>query len=248
MPSAKAHTLSLGLHAVSAGLVLLLTSRALRSPSPHPLGPITPLVAPQRIFLKQHEQRAGGSNQTLLPARHGASPPTAHRTFIPPVSLPDPKLLMPVAVAFESPTIEIDVQQIGDPASLLANGGLGMHGSNGIGDHGCCGGIGNQTSGKPGLDGGARIGHKITPPQLVYKVEPEFSEAARKAKHQGVVVLAIEVGADGQPRNLRVLEMLGLGLDEKAIEAVAQWRFRPGYQDGRPVVTMATVEVRFRLM
>jgi protein TonB len=42
--------------------------------------------------------------------------------------------------------------------------------------------------------------------------------------------------------------MLGLGLDEKAIEAVSQWRFRPGYQDGRPVVTMATVEVSFRLM
>jgi TonB family protein len=79
-------------------------------------------------------------------------------------------------------------------------------------------------------------------------VEPEFSEAARKAKYQGVVVLAIEVDASGHPRNLRVLEQLGLGLDEKAIEAVSQWRFRPGYQDGRPVVTSATVQVSFRLM
>ena len=155
---------------------------------------------------------------------------------------------MPITVAFESPTIEINVQQIGDPASLLANGGLGLHGASGIGDHGCCGGIGNQASGKPGIGGDGRIGHKVTPPQLIYKVEPEFSEAARKAKYQGVVVLAIEVDASGHPRNLRVLEMLGLGLDEKAIEAVSQWRFRPGYQDGRPVVTMATVEVTFRLM
>ena len=155
---------------------------------------------------------------------------------------------MPITVAFESPTIEINVQQIGDPASLLANGGLGLHGVNGIGDRGCCGGIGNQTSGKPGIGGDGRIGHKVTQPQLIYKVEPEFSEAARKAKYQGVVVLAIEVDASGHPRNLRILEMLGLGLDEKAIEAVSQWRFRPGYQDGRPVVTMATVEVSFRLM
>jgi protein TonB len=248
MPSPKAHTLSLGLHAVSAGLILLLTSRAVRSPAPTPLGPITLLVAPHRIFAKQTEQRAGGSNQTLLPARHGQPPPTAHRTFIPPVSPPDPKLPMPVTVAFESPTIEISVPQIGDPSSLLANGGLGVHGSNGIGDHGCCGGIGDQTSGKPGISATPRTGHKITPPQLIFKVEPEFSKAARKAKYQGVVVLAIEVGADGRPQNLRVLEMLGLGLDEKAIEAVSQWRFRPGYQDGRPVVTTATVEVAFRLM
>ena len=248
MPSAKAHTLSLGLHAMSAGLILLLTSHVIRHPPSVGRGPITPLVAPHRIFLKQTEQRAGGSNQTLLPAKHGAPPPTAHRTFIPPVSSPDPKLPMPVTVAFESPTIEISVPQIGDPASLLANGGLGVHGSNGIGDHGCCGGIGDQNSGKPGASASPRTSYKITPPQLIYKVEPEFSEAARKAKYQGVVVLAIEVDTSGHPQNLRILEMLGLGLDEKAIEAVSQWRFRPGYQDGRPVVTTATVEVAFRLM
>ena len=98
------------------------------------------------------------------------------------------------------------------------------------------------------MSGGSRRGHQLTPPQLIYKVEPEFSEAARKAKYQGVVVLAIEVDASGHPRNLQVIEQLGLGLDEKAIEAVSQWRFRPGYEDGRPIVTTATVEVRFRLM
>jgi TonB family protein len=155
---------------------------------------------------------------------------------------------MPVTVAFESPTVVMDVHQIGDPASLLPNGGLGSRGVDGIG-RGCCRSIGDQTSGSPGIDGGTvRAGRKVTPPLLIYKVEPEFSEAARKAKYQGVVVLAIEVDASGHPRNLRVLEQLGLGLDEKAIEAVSQWRFRPGYQDGRPVATSATVEVSFRLM
>jgi periplasmic protein TonB len=248
MPTAKSQTLSLGLHAVLVGLVLLLTSRAVQYPPSIARAPVTPLAAPHRLFVKRAEQHAGGSNQTLLPARHGTPPPTAHRTFIPPVSRPDPKLPIPITVAFESPTIEINVQSIGDPASLLPNGGLGIQGSNGIGDHGCCGGIGDQTSGKPGISSTAGIGHRVTPPQLIYKVEPEFSEAARKAKYQGVVVLAIEVDANGRPRNLRILEMLGLGLDEKAIEAVSQWRFRPGYQDGRPVVTTATVEVTFHLM
>jgi TonB family protein len=244
MPTAKSQTLSAGLHVALVVALLLLTTRSTQVARPT-LHPVV-VFQPRRAPVAPH--RAGGNNQTPLPARHGAPPPTAHRTFIPPVSRPEPKLPMPITVAFESPTIEINVQQIGDPASLLANGGLGLHGANGIGDHGCCGGIGNQTFGKPGISGDGRIGHKVTPPQLIYKVEPEFSEAARKAKYQGVVVLAIEVDASGHPRNLRILEMLGLGLDEKAIEAVSQWRFRPGYQDGRPVVTMATVEVSFRLM
>ena len=155
---------------------------------------------------------------------------------------------MPITVAFESPAIDLNPAQIGDPASRLLVGGIGTNGSNGIGASGCCFGIGDQRAGKPGISGMVRNGRKITPPQLIYKVEPEFSEAARKAKYQGTVVLAIEVDATGHPRNVRVLEQLGLGLDEKAIEAVSQWRFRPGSEDGRPVVTSATVEVSFRLM
>lgn len=247
MTSAKPHTLSLSLHAMLAALVLLLTSRAGRYQPLIAPRAVTPLVTPLRMRVKPTAERAGGSNQTPLPARHGEPPPTARRTFIPPVSRPDPKLPIPFTVALESPTLAIDVQQIGDPQSLLAVGALGSHGANGIGV-GCCAGIGSRTSGRPGLEGGVRTGAGITPPQLLYKVEPEFSDAARKAKHQGVVVLAIEVDASGRPRNLRVLEPLGLGLDEKAIEAVSQWRFRPGYQDGRPVVTSATVQVNFRLM
>lgn len=184
----------------------------------------------------------------MLRARHGAPPPTARRTFVPPASHPEPKLPVPASVAFESPTIVVDTSQIGDPASRLLMGALGSDGFNSIGNRGCCGGIGDRTSGPAGIDGGARVGHKITPPQLIYKVEPEFSEAARKAKYQGTVLLAIEVDTDGRTRNLRVIEPLGLGLDEKAIEAVSQWRFRPGSRDGKPVITIATVEVSFRLM
>jgi TonB family protein len=79
-------------------------------------------------------------------------------------------------------------------------------------------------------------------------VEPEFSEQARKAKHQGVVILYGEVDTNGKLRNVRVVQALGLGLDEKAIEAVKKWKFRPGYQDGRPVVAAATIEVNFHLL
>ena len=183
----------------------------------------------------------------MLPTRKGAPPPKGMRTFIPPTTARDPKLPMPVTVAFDSPTIRIDSSAIGDPASLLASGAFGNRGGPGIGDGLPGPGIGRDISGPRGI-GSSRPGTKITPPMLVFKVEPEFSEEARKAKYQGTVLLAIEVDTRGHAQNLRVLRGLGLGLDERAMEAVSRWLFRPGVQDGKPVVTSATVEVNFRLL
>jgi periplasmic protein TonB len=107
-------------------------------------------------------------------------------------------------------------------------------------------GNGEAQSGPPGLS--VAGGRGVTPPQLVYKVEPEFSEEARKAKHQGMVVLTIEVDSSGNVRNVRVRQSLGLGLDEKAIEAVSHWRFRPATLDGKAVTTEAVVQVNFQLL
>ena len=93
-----------------------------------------------------------------------------------------------------------------------------------------------------------RVGNGVTAPALTYKVEPEYSEEARNAHLQGVVVLYVEVDEEGKAINPRVVRSLGLGLDEKAIEAVGKWKFRPGYKDGKPVRVAATIEVNFRLM
>jgi len=209
---------------------------------PHRVVPLAPL---QRVYQAPGEQHQGGGNQTLLPARHGARPPKSHNTFIPPKSAMDPKLPIMMSVAFDSPTIQIDANQIGDPLSPLKIGQFGRDGRNSIGDRDCCG-IGDGPRGTPGITGGS--GHKVTPPQLIYKVEPEFSEEARKAKFSGVVILSIEVDTTGHARGFRVLQSPGLGLDQKAIDAVTKWRFRPGSQDGKPVVTAATIQVNFRLL
>ena len=85
-------------------------------------------------------------------------------------------------------------------------------------------------------------------PKLVYKLEPEYSEEAREAKLQGKVVLNVVVQRDGTPRIVRVMQSLGLGLDEKAIEAVRQWRFNPGMCNGQAVDVKVNVEVTFRLL
>ena len=244
MPIARSQAFSLGLHGLLA-LFLLALSQTIRTP----LQPSAPIHATPLTFVRQRQApdaRAGGSNRTALPARHGTPPPTARRTFIPPLSSDHPALPLPITIAFDIP-IDNTSTNIGDPLSHLAAGAFGIRGDNGIGDRGgCCQGIGNSSAGPPGL--GVHRERGVTPPQLVYKVEPEFSEEARKAKHQGVVVLTIDVDPSGNVRNVRVRQSLGLGLDEKAIEAVSRWRFRPAILNGKPVATEATVQVNFQLM
>ena len=84
-----------------------------------------------------------------------------------------------------------------------------------------------------------------TPPTVLYRIEPVYSEKARKAKLQGVVVLSAIVRKDGSIEVLKVVRGLGLGLDENAITALKRWRFRPGTKDGRPVDVPLNIEVKF---
>lgn len=99
----------------------------------------------------------------------------------------------------------------------------------------------------PQTPGIYRISGNISPPKVLRKVEPEYSDEARAAKLAGTVVIYVEIGPDGRAHNTRVIRTLGLGLDEQAMEAILQWHFQPGLKDGRPVTVMATIEVNFRL-
>jgi TonB family protein len=111
------------------------------------------------------------------------------------------------------------------------------------------GSIPDQPISGAGFSGGAyRIGGGVSAPTVIHKVEPEYSEEARQRKFQGTVILFIVVDAEGKPRDLRVIRPLGLGLDQKAIEAVEKWKFKPGMKDGKPVAVQATIEVNFRLL
>ena len=80
-----------------------------------------------------------------------------------------------------------------------------------------------------------------------YGPELEFSEETRKAELQGTLVLWRVVGPDGMTHDIRVQQSLGMGLDEKAIEAIRQWKFDPGRKDGIPVAVQVDVEVNFHL-
>jgi TonB family protein len=88
----------------------------------------------------------------------------------------------------------------------------------------------------------------VTPPVPTYKPEPEYSIEARNAKLQGEVGLAVIVDETGRVPDIYVIKPFGYGLDEQAIEAVKQWRFKPGTKDGGPVNVQATVAVAFHLL
>jgi len=246
VPTTKSQTLSILLHLAVLAVLLIVNSGVLvRPPDPLPAQVSRLVFTPPREPARRPAVQAGGANQGILPARRGTPPPRVLKTFIPPQPKPEPKLRLPVGVEFEAPNPTLTAADIGDPLGKLGSNSLGTGGVNAIGNGGCCKGIGDHDGG-PGVDGGA--GHPIVPPKLLYKIEPEFSEEARKAKYQGIVVLSIVVDTDGKPAHFAIVSGLGLGLNEKAIEAVTQWRFRPAFRDGKPIAASARIEVNFRLL
>jgi TonB family protein len=201
----------------------------------------------------------GGGDRSPLPAAKGRLPKISPRQFTPPVQVYNnlnPKLPMePTIIAPPDVNLpNVNMAQYGDPLAKIGPPSNGPGSGGGIGS-GSGGGVGSGRGAGfgPGEGGGFgggvfRVGGGVTAPVPLYRPEPEYSEEARKAKYQGTVVLYVEVDATGKPRNLKVVRSLGLGLDEKALEAVEKWKFRPGYKDGKPVTVAATVEVNFRLL
>jgi protein TonB len=196
----------------------------------------------------------GGGGLDKIPASHGNLPrATLDDQVVPPtVTLPKepPKLAVEETIRV-APDVKLPQGgQVGDPMSefsrVLSNGPGGPNGSG----QGCCDGVGDWAgpsvgSGPPGIFPAGKKG--VTVPQVIYNPEPSFSDEARKAKVQGVVLLVLVVGKDGRPYDIRVGQSLGMGLDEKAIEAVGRWRFRPATLHGQPVATQIAVEVDFHL-
>jgi TonB family protein len=111
------------------------------------------------------------------------------------------------------------------------------------------GSLANRKGSGPGTGAGVfRGGGAVSAPVVLYKVDPEYTAEARQAKLWGTVVLQLIVDTNGHARNIRVVRSLGLGLDEKAIEALSQWKFLPGVRNGQPVAVQVTIEMNFRLL
>ena len=200
----------------------------------------------------------GGGDKDKMLAPEGKLPKIAMQQITPPevVVRNDHSKLTVDATVVMPPQIKMssNLPNLGDPSSSIvgppSNGtgsdaGLGTGNGGGVGS-GTGPGVGPGLGG--GLGGGVfRVGGGVSAPKVIYKLDPEYSTEARQAKYQGTVVLSVIVDADGHTRQVHVARSLGMGLDEKAVEAVRQWRFEPAKKDGRPVPVAVDVEVAFHL-
>jgi protein TonB len=87
----------------------------------------------------------------------------------------------------------------------------------------------------------------VTPPKTISTAEPNYTDEARQAHIQGTIILNVTVRTDGTAKVDKIVQGLGYGLDEKAIESVEKWRFVPGMKDGQPVDVQLPVTMNFKL-
>jgi len=201
----------------------------------------------------------GGGSHDIVDPMKGKLPPRMKDPIVPPMVpvLDKPKLAFMPAI-----NVQKDITLPDNPAMVnfgvkdSANVTLASNGSGGGGGMGSGygGGLGSGNGngygpGSGGNTGGGlyRIGGGVSAPVPIFTPEAEFSDEARRAKYQGVCLISLIVNANGDPVNPRVVRPLGMGLDEKALEAVRKYKFKPAMKEGKPVPVMMSIEVNFRL-
>lgn len=199
----------------------------------------------------------GGGDHDKLNASKGAPPRFASEQLTPPaviVGSESAKLPAESTVVGPPDLVLPQSDKYGDPMASILNApsnGPGSGGGIGNGSGGGVGvgegpGVGKGRGG--GIGGGVyHVGGGVSAPRPIYDPDPEYSEEARKAKFQGSVLLLAIIGPDGRPRDLHVVRSLGMGLDQRALDAVGKWRFAPATKDNHPVAVEVSIEVAFRL-
>jgi protein TonB len=237
----KTSAVSFVTHAAIIGLILWFTLMAHKTVVVAPpvkvshidITPYIPMTVPAP---KAMGGGGGGGAHAVVEASKGHLPPVVKTTPVTPpmiIKVDHPKLTaqpaiqMPQAVKIpDNPNLP----NMGAPTSpqvALASQGGGSGG---------------------GYGGGVMsVGGGVSAPQLIHSVQPEFTDEARAAKYEGVCQLQLIVDANGNPQNVQVVKHLGMGLDEKAIEAVRQYKFRPAMYQGHPVSVRMLVDVDFHL-
>ena len=203
----------------------------------------------------------GGGNHDVVPVSKGHLPKLDPKPIIQPQAQTVKDPIIPVVPAIDvQKNIKLpdnpNLPNIGafqSTNNVVLSNGSGSGGGMGTGNRGGLGsGNGNGLGpGEGGNTGGGlrRVGDGVSAPKAIYQPEAEFSDEARRAKYEGTVVVTLIVDANGNPQNVHVTRTLGMGLDEKAVEAVQKYKFKPALDQktGKGVPVMVSVEVRFRL-
>jgi protein TonB len=197
----------------------------------------------------------GGAHQIVEPTRGHLPTIVAKSPLAPPqiIKIDNPKLAAPPTEVMKMPDNPAlpNLGMSQSPQIALASQGKGA--GSGFGS-GLGGGIGSGHGAGAGIGGGGgyggglmSVGGGVSAPQLLHSVEPEFTEEARQANFQGNVQIKLIVDSQGNPQDVRLASHLGMGLDEKAIAAVRQYKFHPAMYQGNPVSVQIVVDVAFHL-
>ncbi len=249
--SPKSTAIAVGAHALLILLIALLIAHHVQISAPAKVLTVAQLTAPPPppVAPKAEKIGGGGGQHDLAPVTQGHLPKFAQTQIVPPKAPPTipPKLAVEPTVVVQKDLKMADntMPNIGMPNSPLHGVSMGNGTGTGIGS-GNGNGIGPGSGGNMG-GGVYHIGGSVRAPVLVYQVDPEFSEEARKAKFSGNVQVYLIVGVDGTPSHVRVVRGVGMGLDEKAVEAVRQYKFKPAMQNGKAVPVDLYIDVNFQI-
>ena len=201
----------------------------------------------------------GGGDHSAVEASKGRLPQMTKTQLAPPqiLKVDNPKLPVNASIVMPQPIQLPDaanMPSLGVPQSsqvALASQGTGSGSGFGTGNGGGIGsgqGAGVGPGQGAGYGGGLmKVGGGVSSPILIYDPDPEFSDEARRAKYQGVCLVALIVDQQGNPQQIHIARPLGMGLDQKAIEAVRQYKFKPALFHGKPVPVAINIEVNFRI-
>jgi len=253
--------LSIGAHAsVFALIVLVVFGEGARIESPKKLSisavDVKPFIPEAFKVLPSMGGGGGGAHETIE-ASKGRLPKIAKVQILPPQILRndnpklavDPTIVMPQLIKLP----DENMPNIGLPTSpqvALESQGPGSGSGFGIGKHGGMG-SGNGSGLGPGAiagNGGGVMRAGATAPQIIYEPDPEFTDEARRVKYQGICVVSVIVDTQGNPQNVHVIRPLGMGLDQKAVEAVQHYKFKPAMYQGHPVAVEVDILVDFHIL
>ncbi len=254
--------LSFVIHVVVIALIgVLLINKIVHKVAPKPTNMTEVDVKPFIPITPKNSQSmgggGGGGDRDIVDVSKGKLPKFDTKQITPPQIIRNDNPKLPVPPSVIMPNIKLpdtNMPDIGMPSSnqvaLASNGsgsgaGMGTGSGGGLGS-GTGGGIGAGSGG--GYGGGTyHVGGGVSAPSVIYSVDPEFSDEARRAKYQGICVVTLIVDSQGNPQRVRVTRPLGMGLDQKALDAVRQYRFKPAYFQGKPVPVEISIEVNFRI-
>lgn len=260
--SPASSTVSFIVHALILALIAWLAFEAHKRVVVTPVAKVTPIEIPfipvTQPTPKPMGGGGGGGTHAVVEPSKGHLPRIAKTSVVPPqlLRVDHPKLAVQPAVVIPQPVKIPDnrMPNLGVPQSsqvAVASQGMGSGSGFGQGSGGGIGagsgnGVGTGSGG--GYGGGVMsVGGGVSAPQLIHSVDPEFTDQARRANLQGVVSIQLIVDSQGNPQDIHVVRRLGMGLDQKAVEAVRQYKFRPAMYQGHPVAVQMVIKVNFHL-